>query len=100
MVTRLPWQPQGYDNNSSVSSHIEITFGMEVLWDDKHQPLTSLPRKLQHCRELNMTNVLLIFHSGCHGNQNSIAMRYEGDVNTIYLCMHIFIVLIEYQGWR
>ena len=25
------------------------------------------------------TNELLVFHSGCHGNQVSIAMRYETD---------------------
>ena len=26
-----------------------------------------------------MTNVLLMFHSGCHGNQVSIETRYEAD---------------------
>ena len=25
------------------------------------------------------TNELLMFHSGCHGNQVSIVMRYEAD---------------------
>ena len=43
-------------HNSFVLSHIESTFGMEVLWDNRHQPRTSLPWKLQHCHELNMTN--------------------------------------------
>ena len=52
---------------------------MEVLWDNRHQPHTSLPWKLQRCHELNMTNALLMFHSGCHGNQVSIATRYEAD---------------------
>ena len=52
---------------------------MEVLWDNKHQPYTSLPWKLQRCPELNMTNALLMLHSGCHGDQVSIAMRYEAD---------------------
>ena len=28
--------------------------------------------RMQHCHELNMTNVLLMFHSGCHGNHVSI----------------------------
>ena len=27
------------------------------------------------------TNDLLMFHSGCHGNQISIASRYEADAH-------------------
>ena len=52
---------------------------MEVLWDNRHQSHTLLPWKLQHCDELNMTIVLLMFHSGCHDNQVSIGTRYEAD---------------------
>ena len=52
---------------------------MEVLWDNRHQPPTSLPWKLEHNHELNMTNELLMSHSGCHYNQVSTAMRYEVD---------------------
>ena len=52
---------------------------MEILWDDRHQPHTSLPWKLQRCHELNLTNASLMFHSGCHGNQVFIATRYEAD---------------------
>ena len=66
-------------HNSFVSSHIESTFGTEVLWDNRHQPHTLLPWKLQSCHELNMTNALLMFHSGCHGNQVSTVMKYEAD---------------------
>ena len=42
MVTKLPWQPQLYVNNSFVLSWIESIFGIEVLWEDRHQPHTSL----------------------------------------------------------
>ena len=31
-----------YVNNSFVLSWIESIFGMEVLWEDRHQPHTSL----------------------------------------------------------
>ena len=31
-----------YTNNSFVLCHIESIFGKEVLWDDRHQPDTSL----------------------------------------------------------
>ena len=30
MVTRLPWQPQCYVNNSFVLSLIEVIFGMKL----------------------------------------------------------------------
>ena len=30
MVTRLPWQPQCYVNNSFVLSFIEVIFGMKL----------------------------------------------------------------------
>ena len=30
MVTRLPWEPQFYVNNSSVLSSIEVLFGVKV----------------------------------------------------------------------
>ena len=42
-----------------------------------HQPHTLLPWKLQSCHELNITNALLMFHSGYHGNHVSIVTTYE-----------------------
>ena len=34
MVTRLPWQPQCYVNNSFVLNHIDFTFGMVLLYNN------------------------------------------------------------------
>ena len=52
---------------------------MEVLWDNG---ISLLP--LCHGNhELNMTNALLMFHSGFHGKQVSIAMRYEADAENV-----------------
>ena len=44
MVTKLPWQPQLYVKTAFVLSWIESIFGMVVLWEDRHQPHTSLLR--------------------------------------------------------
>ena len=43
--------------SSFVSSHIEFIFGIEVPWDNRHQPLTSLLWKLS-----------------CHGNQSETSV--------------------------
>ena len=48
--------------NTSITyivSWIEFIFGMEVLWDNRHQPHTSLLWKL-----------------GCHGNQSEISITH------------------------
>ena len=50
---------------------------MEVLWDNRHQPHTSLPWKLQCCHELNMTNALLVFHSGCFNLTQQQEMKQQ-----------------------
>ena len=57
-------------HNSFALSHIESTFGMEILWDNRHQPHTSMPWKLQRCHELNMINALLMFHSHWHDSDS------------------------------
>ena len=53
MVTKLPWQPQCYVNNSFVLSPIEVIFGMKLSEDDRHQIHTSL-----------------LWYLGHHGNQS------------------------------
>ena len=65
MVTELSWQPQRYVNNSFVSSHIESTFGMELLWDNRYRPYTSFLWKL-----------------GCHGSHS------ETSETHLSYCVH------------
>ena len=38
----VTWEPKRNQSNSFVLSCIEFIFGMELPWDDKHQPNTSL----------------------------------------------------------
>ena len=42
MVTQLPWQPERNLNYFFVLNCIEFMFGMEVSWDNRHQPHTLL----------------------------------------------------------
>ena len=37
MVIQMPWQPEWNVSNSFVLSPIEFIFGMELLWDERHQ---------------------------------------------------------------
>ena len=53
----MMWQPEWNLNNSFVLSRTNFRFGMEVLWDNRHQPYTSL-----------------LWQSSCHGNQLEISI--------------------------
>ena len=44
-------------HNSFVISHIESKFGMEVFWNNRHQP-----------------HALLLWKHGCHGNQSETSI--------------------------
>ena len=53
----MMWQPEWNLNNSFVLSRTDFRFGMEVLWDNRHQPYTSL-----------------LCQFSCHGNQLKISI--------------------------
>ena len=76
MATTVIW------HNSFVVSHIESKFGMEVLWNNRHQ--------------IPMPHALLLWKLGCHGNQSKTSTTHLSYLSSYLLRRFFRVVCISH----
>ena len=66
-------------HNSFVVSHIESKFGIEVLWNNRHQP-----------------DALLLWKLGCHGNQSETSITHLSYLSSYLVRRFLRVVCISH----